>query len=357
MSEAGKTKPARLVDVAEAAGVSRGTASNVFSRPEVVREEVREKVRAAAASLGYAGPDPKGRLLRAGKVGAIGVATARSVSYFFDDPFARVLMSGISAACDENGAGIALVSSADDEKLARNIRSALVDGFILFCVRGGENLIELTKERQLPFVALELGFNDETVSTVGIDNESGARMAARHLAELGHRLIGVVSVSLQPADRGVGLVSMEEVETAGYGVAPQRFRGYFEALAECGIDVATVPIYETHNDEESTRAVLEQMFGTREPPTAILAMSDRIALAALDWLRERGLRVPEDVSIIGFDGIPEGESSTPPLTTIAQPIEEMGRRAVRSILDSDGAIKRETVDVQLVVRGSTAAPS
>src|ERR687897_3415689 len=116
----------RLEDVAKAAGVSRGTASNVFSRPEIVREEMREKVLAAAQQLGYAGPDPRGRLLRAGKVNAIGVATAEPLSYFFDDPFARTVMSGISQACDATGAGISLVSAANQEQLAWNIQSAVV---------------------------------------------------------------------------------------------------------------------------------------------------------------------------------------------------------------------------------------
>ena len=91
----GKTRPVRLADIAKAAGVSHGTASNVFARPEIVREEVRERVKAAAEAMGDAGPDPKGRLLRAGKVNAIGVATAEPLSYFFDDPFARVIMASI----------------------------------------------------------------------------------------------------------------------------------------------------------------------------------------------------------------------------------------------------------------------
>src|ERR1700754_2424050 len=102
-------KAVRLADVAKAAGVSHGTASNVFSRPEIVRKEVRDAVLAKAHELGYAGPDPKGRLLRAGKVNAIGVATAEPLSYFFEDPFARVVMAGISQACDATGAGISLV--------------------------------------------------------------------------------------------------------------------------------------------------------------------------------------------------------------------------------------------------------
>ena len=102
------SKAIRLADVAREAGVSHGTASNVFSRPDIVRDEVRKRVRAAAERLGYAGPDPKGRLLRAGKVNAIGVAMAEPLSYFFDDPFAKVVMSGISQVCDATGAGISL---------------------------------------------------------------------------------------------------------------------------------------------------------------------------------------------------------------------------------------------------------
>ena len=137
----------RLADVARKAGVSQGTASNVFNRPGLVREEVRARVEAAAKALDYAGPNPMGKLLRAGKVNAIGVATSEPLAYFFEDPFARALMGGISEACDANGAGIALVSAMNDEKLAWNIQSALVDGFILLCIEGGHRLVELPRER------------------------------------------------------------------------------------------------------------------------------------------------------------------------------------------------------------------
>ncbi|TJV15667.1 MAG: LacI family transcriptional regulator, partial [Mesorhizobium sp.] len=213
-SSESNTRPIRLADIAKAAGVSHGTASNVFSRPEIVREEVRERVKAAAEAMGYAGPDPKGRLLRAGKVNAIGVATTEPLSYFFDDPFARAMMAGISEACDATGAGIALVSAGNQEKLAWNIQSALVDGFILFCIEGGSRLVELTRERKLPFVALELGFDDDTVSAIGVDNVAGARLAAQHLAELGHRRFAVLALPF--ADGSTGLVSPEKVRTALY---------------------------------------------------------------------------------------------------------------------------------------------
>jgi DNA-binding LacI/PurR family transcriptional regulator len=319
-----------------------------------VREEVRDRVMAAAHRLGYGGPDPKGRLLRAGKVNAIGVATAEPLSYFFDDPFARVVMSGVSQACDATGAGISLVSAVNQEQLAWNIQSAVVDGFIVFCIDDGSRLVELTRERKLPFVALELGFDDETIASIGVDNVEGARMAARHLAGLGHRRFAVLSLSFAETDTGPA--SFAQADTAVYSGTRDRLRGYFQVLAELGIDPEGVPIYRTDNDEQSTSAGLDYIFSLREPPTAILAMSDKVALHALDWLRARGLSVPRDVSIVGFDGVPEGERSEPPLTTIGQPMAEMGRRAVQAILGFDGTVRREMLAADLIVRGSTAPP-
>ena len=141
MAPNAREKTIRLSDVAKAAGVSQGTVSNVFNHPELVRDEVRERVRKISLDLGYKGPDPKGRLLRAGKVNAIGVATTQPLSYFFNDPYARALMGEISKACDASGSGISLISTKNEELLSWNIGSALVDGLILFCLSGTETLI------------------------------------------------------------------------------------------------------------------------------------------------------------------------------------------------------------------------
>jgi DNA-binding LacI/PurR family transcriptional regulator len=344
----------KLSDVAKAAGVSQGTASNAFNRPEIVRLEVREKVEAAARALGYAGPDPKGRLLRAGKVNAIGVATTDSLDYFFTDPYARAMMTAISAACDVRGAGISLVSAASDEKLAWNIQSAIVDGFILFCIEGGERLVELSRERRLPFVALQLAAPDETISVIGIDEFESARIAARHIGSLGHRDVAIVSLDV--VEDHVGPVTPAEVDAAFYSGTRDRIRGYWAGLAEFGVDAADVPVFETQNSPGTVAAALEHLYAGDRAPTALLCMSDRAALIALDWLRARGLAVPGDVSVIGFDGVPEGAVSEPPLTTIAQPIAEIGRRAAELILDGIESPQRERVDVELVVRASTAPP-
>jgi DNA-binding LacI/PurR family transcriptional regulator len=347
-------KAPTLHDLAKAAGVSKGTASNVFNRPEIVREEVRERVLEVAKSIGYRGPDPKGRLLSAGKVNAIGVATVLPLGHFFEDPYARVLMSGITEACDASGTGISLVSAANEEELSWNMHSAVVDGFILFCLEGADKLIKLSRERQLPFVALTFRHGDEAMSVVGIDNVVGARWAAHHLLELGHRRFAILAMRFIEGE--TGQATMERVNAASFSASGERVRGYFEALEAFGIDTTQVPIHETHSNKRTVYPALEEIFSSPSPPTAILAQSDRIALVALDWFKARGLSVPADVSIVGFDGVPESATSNPPLTTIQQPIAEIGRKAVRAILEHAGETWREKIDVELVVRGSTAPP-
>lgn len=347
-------KAARLADVAKAAGVSQGTVSNVFNRPQLVREEVREHVHEVARSIGYLGPDPRGRMLRAGKANAIGVATAEPLSNFFLDPFARTLMEGMAEACDAAGAGLSLVSAKNDERLAWNIESALVDGFVLLCIEGGERLVRLTRARRLPFVALALGKSDPTVSAVGTDDYAGARLAAEHLCALGHRHFAVLA--LEFVDDHVGWVTDAEIEGAIYSTARERRRGYFDVLQAHGVDVSTVPVWETTNDRPSTTAGLEAIFARAPAPTALLCMSDRVALFALEWLAARGLDVPGEVSVVGYDGVRESATSSPPLTTVRQPIAEIGKRAVEMILKASDTVQHEVLEVDFVVRGSTAPP-
>ena len=348
-----RTRTIRLRDVAEAAGVSQGTASNVFNRPELVREEVREKVREVARALGYAGPSPKGRLLRSGKVNAIGIAAAEPLSYFFADPWARRLLTEVAEVCDARGAGIALVSVSGGKRLAWSIESALVDGFLLRC-GGRELLVEVTQKRGLPFVALSLDTSEPDVPAIDIDDFGGASAGARHLLELGHRRIAILGIGL--GDKA-GRVTPEEVRATRFVNVRERARGYWAALAEAGIDESEVPVLAILNEGENIGTALAPLFdGSDPPPTGLLAMSDKVALAALGWLVARGLRVPEDVSLVGFDGVPESAESSPPLTTVEQPYRRIAERSVAAILDDDMPEGREILPLTLVVRGTTAPP-
>ncbi|NSZ17160.1 LacI family DNA-binding transcriptional regulator [Agrobacterium vitis] len=344
--------PVRLRDVAREAGVSQGTASNVFNRPDVVRDEVRDRVLKAAERLGYSGPSVTGRLLRAGKVNAVGVAAIKPLSYFFDDLWARNMLSKISAICDSQGAGIALVSAISDERLDWNIQSAVVDGFILLCVEGGERLVEITRSRKLPYVALAIGASDMSIPAIGVDNVHGARLAAEHLVSLGHNRLCILSTKI--GNDRAGSITEVEMRRAKNSTSRDRALGYWQALEAAGISIADTPIMLTLEDEQSTYACMARLFSEENRPTGILAMSDKIALWAIDWLRRNQIAVPTEVSVIGFDGVPEALVSSPSLTTIEQPTAEIAQRAVQAALGADQIEGRRILRGRLIVRQTTA---
>lgn len=349
------TRSAKLVDVAKAAGVSQGTASNVFNRPELVRPEVRARVEASARRLGYCGPDPRGRLLRAGKVNAIGIVMADEMGYSFRDPYQRVVMAGIADECDARGAGLALVSAkrATEGEAAWRIKTAVVDGFIVNCIHVGAELVASARERNLPFVAMDLDAGPGT-SSVTIEERRGGYLAASHLLELGHRKIGLLAIETCAAS-SVGWSDAGRLQVSDAPFERDRAAGYAEALAERGVELDKVPVLEMRNEREDAARWTTELLSAHPEVTAVLAMSDVLALGALDAARARGLRVPEDFSIVGFDDVPDASLCTPQLTTVSQPIIEKGRLAARLIFDG-GPPRAERLPVKLVVRGSTAAP-
>lgn len=353
-------KTIRLVDVAKAAGVSRGTASNVFNHPELVRPEVRERVAETARSLGYGGPDPKGRLLRAGKVNAIGLVLSGTLAAGFRDPFDQLFMSGIGEVCDAHGAGLALLSAYGEyrESTAWNIRSAVVDGFIVHCLEAHAQLLDIARQRNLPFVAVDVEPEPGDMG-IRIDDRAAARTQARHLLDLGHRSIGIVSLELV-GEGHFGFVDRARHRGARYVVTRDRLNGYADAFRGVGIDLFDLPIFEApivqmvvspNKAAQATAAILERAPET----TAILAMSDVAALGALAYARDNDIAVPEELSIIGFDGTPAGAASVPRLTTMAQPIVEKGRRAAEMVL-AGGPPGVVTLGVKLVAGGTTAPP-
>jgi DNA-binding LacI/PurR family transcriptional regulator len=350
-----QTKTVKLADVARAAGVSQGTVSNVFNRPGLVSEQLRERVEEAARSLGYRGPDPRGRLLRAGRVNAIGVVTVGPLNDFFDDQYTRQFLSGVARACDERGAGISLVSASDDEIAAWNIRTALVDGFILNCLNEGSTLVELAEKRGLPFVAVDFpvgpGFD-----VVRIDDYRGARAAAQHLVDLGHRHFAVLTFETEKEVR-VGFVDDLRAERSAFEVVRQRLSGYRDAFRAAGLPPQ--PMFETGAEYEGVCIGVEAVLAANPETTAFVCTSDRVALHVVTYLQSLGRTVPEDFSVVGFDGIEEAASFRPSLTTIRQPGAEKGEAAVELILGDqpDGAGGRVVeLPIELVVGGSTAPP-
>jgi DNA-binding LacI/PurR family transcriptional regulator len=343
----------RLRDVAEAAGVSQGTASNVYNRPDIVRPEVRAAVLAVAERLGFTGPAPTASALRRGRANLIAVVSDESPAYFLGDPYGRRLLQGAAEVCDAQGVGLTLASTRPrDGMQGWSIDTALVDGFILFCYEDGTEVAARAHSRGLPMVAIDAGPIDGA-ATIGIDDRAAAHAAAAHIAALGHRRVGVLSLEL--ADDGrTGPIDDARLAAARYRSSRDRMLGYREALAAAGIDAADCPAFETFNDTETAAAALGWLFDRPAPPTAILAMSDVLALAALDWLAARGLRAPQDVSVVGFDDTPEAALAAPPLTTLAQPGDLKGRIAAEMLLGLR-PMGDHAFDARLTVRASTAA--
>ncbi len=353
----------KLVDVAKAAGVSRGTASNVFTHPELVSEALRERVLAAASELGYGGPNPSGRLLRLGKVNAIGATPPGSygVSVAFINPYFREFLSGVGEVCDERGASLTVISGVGPDK-TRGIKNALVDGFILHQVEDATFLE--ARQRRLPFVVVDIEGDAET-NSVRIDDRTGARLAAAHLIALGHRRFAIFSVlrrgpshapapSLEPVLHGAEESRHRLVR--GFSIDDDRLAGYADALAEVRLSIDGIPIVECGADSVANATKGARLFfDSSLDVTAILAMTDVQALAVIEEAQRRGIAVPDDLSVVGFDDIPEARLSKPPLTTVVHPIVEKGETAAR-ILFEKGPPQHVTLPVSLAVRSSTAAP-
>jgi DNA-binding LacI/PurR family transcriptional regulator len=346
------TRSIKLSDVAKAAGVSLGTASNVFNRPALVRAEVREQVEAAALALGYSGPDPVGRLLMGGKANAIGVLPAgdMSVSFALSSPYLRAMLLGIAEICDENGASLVIVSGSRDRK-EWAIRNALVDGFVL----GNVDEIEMVRarHRRVPFVLMDMEGGSD-VNSVCIDGYDGARQQAEHLLALGHRRFAIFAVQRHPANAVFHAPGRKGTELqGGYPLDLQKLRGYADTLAAAGISIHDVPMVEGFPPSPYAEAGARLLLDRAPEATAVLCMADKNAIAVLGEATSRGIRVPEALSIIGFDDVEDAAGTTPPLTTIAQRTDEKGRVAAR-MLFAGGPPRQEVMKVELVERKSTA---
>lgn len=343
----------RLRDVAAAAGVSQGTASNAFNRPHLVKPALLDQVREAALRLGYAGPAPAGRALRSGKSHAIALVVEESLEYVLSDRYTQRLLAGIAHVCDAEGSGLALVSLTSGRRVGWSIDTAIADGFILHCFAVDSPLIGLAQRRGLPFTAIDAGPVADGAS-VDIDNVAAARTAAEHLIGIGHRHLAVLSLDM--ADDGqVGLADIERQSRVRFASTGARLEGYRAACTAAGIAWSEVPVYETLNEPAATRDAVAALLQRQPRPTALLAMSDTIALAACAALADLGVAVPGDISVVGIDDIAEAALARPALTTIHQPIKEKGRIAALMLF---GRLERSAVvlPAPLVIRDSTAPP-
>jgi DNA-binding LacI/PurR family transcriptional regulator len=339
----------RLRDVAERAGVSVGSASQAFGRPDLVSASVRERVLAAAAELGYAGPDPAARRLRTGRAGALGLIFSERLAYAFTDPAAPPFLRGVAGEIQEAHSGLLLIpDSRQRDEAARGVAEAAVDGFIVYSTPRNDPRVEAALARRLPVVTVDQP-RDAPTPFIGIDDRAAARSAAAHLRGLGHERVGVLSF-VSSLDGG-GALALD--------LTTERLAGYGDGLGDAW-DEELVRIARPNAPEPARLAALE-LLRLERPPTAILAMSDILAIGVLQAAAELGVAVPAGLSVVGFDDSPAATLASPSLTTVAQPHEEKGRLAAEWLIEAieQGAERperrRTILPTQLVVRESTAS--
>src|SRR5918996_3600810 len=318
--EPSRSRKHPLRDVAAEAGVSIGTASNAFNRPDLISEGLRARVFEAASRLGYSGPDPAARRLRTGRTGAFGLIFTDRLPYAFDDEAAVLFLRGLANALENSGAGLLLIpTSPTREEGSRVVRGAAVDGFIVFSTPTGDPRLEAALARGLPTITVDEPY-DVPTPFIGIDDRGGAEAAGRHLVELGHRRVAVISFPEYARDD----------RTLPFDVSRERLAGYRSALGDA-FDPGLVFTAHTNHPSAGKR-LLAELLEIDPMPTAVLVTSDALAGGVMRGAVEAGLRVPEDLSVVGFDGVPSAEITDPPLTTVAQPIEHKGELTAQAIL-------------------------
>lgn len=328
-------------EVAEHAGVSIATVSRVFNGTAVVSEPLRRRVHDAADALGYT-PSFAARSLRTQRTEVVGL-----VMPSLENPFFPAIVSAVNAIAHEFGCRV-LVSATEDlaADAAALAKSRMVDGLLVvgpLRERGASDETgEAGSEWGVPVVAVDRDPHVESVPLVMVDNESGAREVVAHLLGEGHTRIAHVSGPL------------------AVDAAAQRQAGYRGALADAGIPARAE--YQVAGDfgEHSGYVGAQQLLALPERPTAAFFANDLMAIGGLRALRESGVAVPEEIAVVGFDGLELAQYVTPPLTTVEQPVDAIARRGFRLLMDQvngapwlDGT--RELLPGRLVIRSSSRA--
>ncbi len=330
-----------LKDVARAAGVSKSTVSRVFNNSDKVKPETRAAVRKAAKELNYKRSRVARRLrVENGQANMIGLVIPDIQNPFFAD-----ITRGVEDVSREND--IALILSNSDEDLQRQrlaldtLRTESVDGVIVPPVEEDDEHVQALVETGIPVVCVDRTLRGVRVDTITSDNFEGAYDAMRHLIELGHRRIGFVG--------GISRISTTH----------ERRRAYEAALMDHDIPVDPALVREGDSRLESGRQLTSELLDLDEPPTATFTGNNLMTLGAFVALNEHGIRIPDDMAVVGYDDVPWASALNPPPTVVGQPGYEMGKRAAEMLLQRitrpDQTPTTVTLQHRLIVRQSCGA--
>ncbi|WP_102194007.1 LacI family DNA-binding transcriptional regulator [Microbacterium aurantiacum] len=340
-----------LQTIAEHVGVSRMTVSNAFSRPDQLSADLRARILDAAQELGYSGPDPAARALASGRTGVVGMVLTNSPRDAFTDEVAVGFVRAVAGSLGDAGYSLVLLHSSSHDGVVP-ARDVAMDGAIIYSCTPRTKAVTALTERRLPIVTVE-GAPVTGMPSISLDNSAGAYEAAQHLSELGHSDIAIVVPTVDADDEPPS----ESVMATASSTAAGRLDGWIRALTEAGITPRIVGTPSLAIDE-----ILKSRIGRMldAAPTAVLAWSDLGALEVMEQARARGIRVPEDLSIVGFDDSPLAARVSPALTTVHQDIDAKGEAAAAALLAmmrNDPMPASQVLTTRLVTRDSTRPPA
>ncbi len=354
---------ATLASLAAELKVSRTTISNAYNRPDQLSADLRDRVFATAKRLGYAGPDPVARSLRTRKAGAVGLVITEPLTYSFSDPAALNFVAGLAESCEDVGQGLLLVAVGPSRTQAEGTGAVLaagVDGFVVYAAADDDPYLQVVLERQVPAVLVDHPRDVPGASRVGIDDRGAMRELADYVIGLGHREIGLLAMRLgseRRADESTAtLVSQERLSSTHFQVQAERIGGVRDAMTAAGLDPNELTIVESAEHEATSGGTAAELaLATNPRITALMCTADVLALSAMDYLRARGIYVPGQMTVTGFDGIPEALKRG--LSTVNQPSLEKGRRAGELLHHPprSGLPVVEILPTEMI-RGRTAGP-
>ena len=326
-----------IKDIARLARVSHPTVSRALQNSPLVNAKTAAKIRRIAEDAGYH-PSAAARGLVTRKTRTIGLVVTT-----VNDPFAAEVALGVEQEATDHGYSVFLANSNADpdreRKMVRNFAEQRVDGIVVTSSRVGAAHLPLLAQMMVPVVLVNNQYPGEYVHSVMVENVQGMRSAAQHLIQLGHRRIAYVGDSF------------------GYQSDAERLTGYRQALDSAGIPFARELAVAGDGWPDAALEAANRLLDLRLPPTAICCYDDMTALGVMRAVYARGLRVPEDISMTGFDDLFFAACLHPPLTTVRQPMRRMGQMAVENLLrlmSGEKSVPQIRVETDLIVRDSTA---
>lgn len=326
-----------IVDVAKEAGVSFATVSRVLNDGVNVKPDKRERVQRAIKRLGYT-TNIQARSLRGGRSQLIGLLVRDLGTSYIGE-----IIRGVDSELAVNKYDVMLYtthrSQTQESAYVTALTRGMTDGLLLVLPRYPEAYLRTLRQKKFPYVLIDHQGIDDRGPAVGATNRAGAYDATRYLLALGHRRIGFISGSMD------------------LGCSRERLEGYRAALHDHGVAVDDDLIREGTFLQPRGYEAANELMELAHAPTAVLASNDIMAFGVMEAARERGMKLPNDLSIIGFDDIPQAAQVHPTLTTVRQPLEEMGRRAAQMLLEiienPERLAEKIELPTELVVREST----